>query len=285
MKIAFVTPSYRGDLERCRLLCESTTRFLPRDFEHVLLIDRRDIELFKPLQSDVVRIVESESLVPWWIFRVPGIKKFRISLQTPPLRNWIFQQILKLSAVNATDADVLHFVDSDVVLTKPFDRNYIVRDGKVRLQHTGRVGAEHDRWLKIAARLLAIKDKEAPRGNYVGNFITWKADNVRAMHRHIEKHNFGSWVRAVGSELHFSEYMIYGTFIDHVLGLDASGHFHDDRPNLYLSWGYEVETAEGLDRFFRERPEDSFGLMIHSKLGVQATDYEQRVRALWARYD
>jgi hypothetical protein len=34
-----------------------------------------------------------------------------------------------------------------------------------------------------------------------------------------------AWLRAVGRSLTFSEYMLYGVFVDEVLGLDASGHY------------------------------------------------------------
>ena len=56
MKFAPVTPSYAGDFERCALLVETARRCLPPDILHHLFVDRRDIELFRPLASARTRL-------------------------------------------------------------------------------------------------------------------------------------------------------------------------------------------------------------------------------------
>jgi hypothetical protein len=284
MKIAFVTPSYRGDLDRCRLLCESTTRMLPAGVEHLLIIDRRDLPLFKPLENGVVRVVEGDALLPWWMFRLPGLPNWRFNWLSVPVRGWIYQQLLKISAARATDADVIHFVDSDVVLTRPFDTGYLVKDGLVRLQHTAYESPSHRRWLEVARKLLGL-DPEIPlEGNFVGNFITWRRENVLKMIAHLEEKHHSSWIRRIASELQFSEYMLYGVYATKVLGLEAAGHFVDSSPNLSLCWDYDVRTEEGMDRFFDDLPEDSMGLMIHSKYGIPVEKYRPRIEALWSRW-
>jgi hypothetical protein len=282
MKIAFVTPSYRGDFERCRLLCESTSMFLPAGIEHVLMIDRNDVPRFQPLTNRTVRIVEAETLLPWWIFRIPGVRRWWASLATLPVRNWIYQQLLKIASVNATDADVLQFVDSDVTLVRPFDPEYLVRNGKVRLQHTAYESDEHRRWLEVACRLVGLKSREVVSGNYVGNFITWRRVNVLAMMDHIRQVTGKSWVRAFCGQLRFSEYMTYGTFVDHVLGTETAGHYHDASPNLALCWGHDLQSQDGLERFFSQVPATALGVMIHSKYGIPVERYRNLVAGLWS---
>jgi hypothetical protein len=281
MKIAFVTPSYRGDLERCRLLCESTTRFLPAGVEHLLLVDRRDVPLFRPLENRTVRVVVGESLLPWWIFRPPGVRRWWASLATPPIRNWIYQQLLKIAAYRATDADVLQYVDSDVTLIRPFPADYLVRDGRVRFQRVRYQSEGHRRWLRTAGRVLGVDLSAVEPVNYVGSFITWRRSNVLAMLDRIRQVTGKSWVRALGGCLHLSEYMTHGVFVDHVLGPEAAGVFRDDSPNLALCWDYDVRTEAGMDRFFADIAPAHFGVMIHSKFGIPVERYRARIARLW----
>lgn len=285
MKISFVTPSFAQDFQRCRLLCESTNRFLPTGVDHVLLIDRRDMPLFRPLRSATVRIVESESIMPRWIFRLPGATTWWASLATVPIRNWIYQQLLKISAYRATDADVLQFVDSDVVLTRPFPVGNVVRNGRVRLQHVAFHNESHERWLEVGRRLLGIPPAVKLGGNYVGNLISWRRDMLLAMLARVEERSGKSWQRTIGSQLSLSEYMLYGSFVDHIVGLDEAGHFRDSSPNLAHSWDASLKTPAGLHAFFDAIDGDALGVMIHSKLGVPAEAYEARVRQSWARWD
>ena len=51
LSIALVTPSYKPDFERCKLLTESVECCLQGDVTHYLVIDRKDFHLFKQLTS------------------------------------------------------------------------------------------------------------------------------------------------------------------------------------------------------------------------------------------
>lgn len=253
--------------------------------EHVLLIDRRDLEMFRPLESDTVRVVEAESLIPWWIFRVPGIRGWWASLGSLPIRNWLYQQLLKISAVHATNAEIIQFVDSDVTLTRPFPIDHVFRDGKVRLQRVAFHDPEHERWIRMAAKLLGVRQTLDIRHNYIGNLITWKRSNVLGMIDRIREEAGGaSHVRAIARAFHFSEYMTYGVYVDYVLGLEASGHFHDASANLHLCWDYDLKTPEGLDQFFREIEPRHLGIMIHSKDGIPIEAYRPKVEAIWRQH-
>ena len=241
--------------------------------------------MFKPLENSKVRILQSESLLPWWIFRIPTINGWLVSLKTMPIRNWIFQQILKLSISDLTEAEIIQFVDSDVTLLRPFDPAYLVRGDLVRLQHTQFAGPDHARWLDIARAILGLSEDVALSGNYVGNFITWRRSNLIAMKQFITERTGRSWIRTVASRIRFSEYMLYGIFADHVLGRDQSGHFHDDSPNLALCWDYDLHTEEGMARFFDSLTPEDFGIMIHSKYNIPFESYRSKVEQLWQRWD
>lgn len=283
MKIAFVTPTYRGDFERCQLLCESTTRFLPEDVEHILVVDRRDAPLFRSLENRTVRVVVGESLTPWWIFRVLGIEGWWASLGSLPVRNWLYQQILKISSVQATGADIINFVDSDVTLTRPFPLDYLRRGNLVRLQRVAYHHPSHERWIRVAGDLLGVREPLNIRHNYIGNFITWTRHNILAMIERIQEVGGTPWVRAVARRLQFSEYMTYGVYVDYVVGQAASGHFHDDSPNLHLCWDYDLRTDEGMEQFLSSHGPEHFGIMIHSKHEIPVERYRRGVEQIWSR--
>lgn len=284
MEIAFVTPSYRGDYERCRLLCESTTRFLPEGIEHILIVDKRDVPLFRQLENRTVRVVVGESLMPWWIFRLPGFNRGWISLAGLPVRNWIYQQMLKISAVYATEADIIQFVDSDVTLVRPFPVDYLFRGDRIRMQRVDYQSSEHTKWLQVAARLLDVQDEISTKYNYVGSFITWSRANVLGMIDRIEEVGRSSALMTISRQRGFSEYMTYGTYVDYVVGLEGSGHYYDNSPNLHLCWNYNVQTNEGMNEFFSDIKPEHFGIMIHSKYDIPVQNYRDQIKALWDKW-
>ena len=280
--VTFVTPSYRGDLERCRLLAESTSLFLPDDIKHLIIVDRRDLRLFEDLENDTVKIIEAESLLPWWIFRVPGIQSWWASLKSVPIRNWIYQQLIKISAINATDSDILQFIDSDVTLTRPFHKEYLFNGNKVRLQKTQYHSEDHSIWAKNAADLIGATTNNN-HSNYIGSFITWRREHILGMIKAIEEVNKTSFVKAIASKIHFSEYMTYGAYIDQIVGIENSGHFYDNSPNIHMCYEHDLSTNQGIDNFFSLITPDHFGVMVHSKNKIPINNYREHIYSIWAQ--
>ncbi len=50
--VALVTPSYRGDVERLELLCESVDRFVTGYDRHYVIVNDDDLALFAPFDSN-----------------------------------------------------------------------------------------------------------------------------------------------------------------------------------------------------------------------------------------
>ena len=98
LSYALVTPSFRLDFERCRLLTESVQQWVAPHMRHYIIVDRRDAKMFSPLVSNRTSLIVVEDIVPRWVFRVPGMQRFWLSLRTRPLKNWILQQIVKISS-------------------------------------------------------------------------------------------------------------------------------------------------------------------------------------------
>jgi hypothetical protein len=93
-----VTPSYAPDFERCRLLCKSIEQFVTPPVDHYVIVERRDLRLFRQLQGSRTEILPVQSILPWWIRRLPGARRWWLSMKTPPIRNWICQQLIKIAA-------------------------------------------------------------------------------------------------------------------------------------------------------------------------------------------
>jgi hypothetical protein len=282
MRLALITPSYAPDLERCRLLVESVERCLPGTVRQYIVVDRRDLALFSPLRSARIELRLVEDLLPWWILRIPTVRRWWLSLQTRPIRSWILQQLVKLSISDHVDADVLVFCDSDVTFLRPFDGSCFFDGDRVALLRVGYQSDLVDRWIATSRQILGV-EAVVPPATYVSNLITWRCDTVRRMRDHIEAVGGRHWIRAVCRHWHFSEYMLYGVYAEHVLGLQRSGHFVFDLPLIKPSWGEALRTRGDLRRFFEELTDANLGVMIHSKDGVPTEYYRPLVEAYWRR--
>ncbi len=247
---AIATPSYAGDFERCRLLCASIDRFVAGHSMHYLLVEDRDVALFRPLEGPRRRVIAEAELLPSWLRAWPdplslgrrrvwtGPGALRRGL--PPLRGWHAQQLRKLAMPLKTDEDVVLFADSDMIFLRPYDVRSLTVDGKVRLyRKTGNITAqmaEHIAWHDGAARLLGLEASEIPDADYINNMVSWRRGNVLAMITRIEELSGRDWVSAIAAQRQFSEYTIYGDFVERGLGFEAAGHWPDSHEPCKVYW-------------------------------------------------
>lgn len=280
MAFSLITPSYAPDFERCRLLCESVDRFA-RGATHYVVVDRRDERQFAPLRSHSREVMSVESILPPWIFRVPGAKRWWMSLRTRPLRNWVLQQLVKLSMSDVVQTDVMVYVDSDVTFVRPFGIERFMQGDRLRLNRVDFQSPQHAEWLCVAADLLGTDPAAVPAVNYVASLVPWRRRNLQRLHEHLAGRSGRQWIEAVAARKTFSEYMIYGLFVEQVMGFDEAGHVPMDSPVLHLSWGHDLTQPAGVDRYLDELGPKHIGLMIHSKDAIPLAHYAQKVRAIW----
>lgn len=282
-RFAMVTVSYAPDFERCQLLTESTERCLPDDVKHYVIVDRKDVQLFRQLRSSKVEILVVEDIIPWWIFRVPFFSKGWVSLKTFPIRNWILQQLVKLSASEAIAEDILVFCDSDVTFIRPFDvaNTFLDEQGRVAMLRVDFQSADVESWISTAQKILGIEQKPIPVWNYVGNLIAWRKENVLQMHRHIEAVHQTHWICAICKHWKISEYMLYGVMVDHVLGMEAAGHFSSAPELIKSSWSDDLNDMAALNQFFDGVQTQNVGVMLHSKYQIPITEYRHKLEQLW----
>jgi hypothetical protein len=275
-----ITPSYAPDFERCRLLCETVTQFHQSSINHYIIVDRKDYRLFSQLKKPNTEIITVESVLPWWIKKIPFLKNGWFSLKTLPLRNWFIQQLVKLSIAQVVNEDVLIFVDSDVAFIRPFDSKNFIVDRQVRLFREPSAiiaGSKLSPWCDVACDLLKLPAPTYPAPNYLGNVITWKRENVFKLHQYLETISERQWIQTIARSWELSEYILYGNFVEQVLG-EKSGHYYDPVKNCHEYWTPQSMSDRQLEQFFSEVSPNHVSVMISAKAGIPVARYEQYIK-------
>jgi Family of unknown function (DUF6492) len=284
LKFALITPSYAPDFERCKLLVQSVENCLVDDTKQYIIVDRRDFQLFKPLASSRIQILVVEEILPSWILRVPGTKKWWLSLRTLPIKNWVLQQLVKMSIFDVIDENVVVFCDSDNTFIRPFDmKSRLVKDGKLALLRVNFQNEDVYKWIENSKKLLGIENKEIPAVMYVSNMISWHRDNVLAMRRRLEEVNHKDWIRALCQYQNISEYTLYGVFVEHLVGLQRANHFLFDDELIKASWSIPLDSKDKVEDFFDNLKEENVGVMIHSKHDIPLEMYRYKIEAFWQK--
>ncbi|KQO01824.1 hypothetical protein ASF21_09635 [Arthrobacter sp. Leaf234] len=225
--LAIVTPSYAPDRELCGDLVRSVLQFSQENVHHHIVVPKQDLALFSSLSGDRTTIHCADHFLPRSMLRVPPINAWiNVRHPYPPVRGWIAQQIIKLSLASSLRADVVLLVDSDIVLIRPFSGSTFTPSGSASLFRVdaGIDGSlpRHRLWHQTARRLLGLPpDDRTVLPDYICCPCVWVPDVVRSMLTRIERETGTDWATAVGAELHFSEMILYGVFIEEVFGLDG----------------------------------------------------------------
>jgi hypothetical protein len=248
LSYALITPSFRLDFERCALLVESAERWVPRQVRHYLVVDKRDVPLFRSLAGPRTEVLVVEEIVPPWIVRLPGVRRFWWSWRSRPIKNWILQQMVKLSVATTVPQDVLLYVDSDVFFAAPFEPKSMERDGRVPLfVEEGQIGKIHfnDAWHSVAAHLLGLPVEAPYDTNFIGNVICWRRENALTLQQHLTKIARRPWPLALAPQSVFSEYILYGLYMRRVLG-ERSGHYADNVDRTLTYWDEKPMSSTDL---------------------------------------
>lgn len=282
--VAIVTPSFRGDLERCELLAEGTARFASREHRHVVIVPRRDLAIFRERVGRFgAAVLPEEELLPPLV-PVPGSRKWRMTLRGWPVRGWIVQQVVKLAYACHSSADAVLCADSDTCVVRPFDAALTLLPGdRVRLfaEPDNGDGPMHREAYRRARALLALRPKEYTGLGFVGNFISWSPDAARALARRLEETSGDEWRSLLLRQRLLSEYTLYGLFVLDVAGLEATRHLADARKVVTEHWTHDVLSDEALVRFLGSLGERHVAVHVQSKTRYSFDVYARAVRRLW----
>lgn len=273
LSFAIVTPSYRPDFERCRLLAESVLTHVPPPVQHYILVDRCDRDLFSVLRTSRTHIVLKQDILPWWLIQVPVLRKWWLNLRGFPVRGWILQQLAKLSVNYAVDADVYVFLDSGAFFVRGYDPRSTLHGVDVPLfreQKSEVRLAWNTRWHQIAAGLLGLAPRASYDTSYVGNLIYWRRDNLVRMQQHIERVTGQAWLKPLARQLRLSEYVLYGMFVEHVLG-EQSGHYFSSLDLSLNHWTEQFLDQSALTELKSKLDPNVAVVMINEKAHVSAS--------------
>lgn len=271
---ALVTPSYWKDAERCRFLLETTERWVPADIRHYLVVARADLALFRPMLNKRTILLVVEDIIPRWLFRAPGFRRFWFSLRTRPVKNWILQQIVKLSVPATVMEDVLLYADSDMFFVAAFNPTLFEKHDSVPLfaesVPPGMIPAQ-DKWQVVCSKLLGLAPEPSFATNYVSQLIWWRRANALATVRRVEQITGRPWQQAIARLSGFSEYILYGLHSERILAAN-SGHWRDEMVRTLCYWGTRPLSIQELQTLKAKRKPHHHSAMVSSKSDTPITD-------------
>jgi Family of unknown function (DUF6492) len=225
-QLAVITPTWAPDAELFEELHRSVLEYTSDDTVHHLIVPAAHKARFARYRGPRCRIWTHPELLPRRYVRLPGGIWVNPLRPWPPVRGWVMQQAAKIAATAAVDADVAMIIDSDAVLVRPASTADFTDGDALRLHraeaavHAGL--ARHVRWHHVARRLLGLP---APQGLPLPDYVTplnfWAPAVVRAMQERITETTGRHWLDAFTAELHISEFIVYGVFVDEV---HSAGH-------------------------------------------------------------
>ncbi|MES2741014.1 MAG: DUF6492 family protein [Pseudomonadota bacterium] len=254
--LTVITPSYRNDFDLVTDLCKSMDQFLRIPFKHVLIVPNADLAMFAGLNGANRSVLSEEALLRPSGFRkipfpkrirIPGIidKRFREQWWcrgVGRVNGWVTQQLIKLSASDLSQTDLIMFIDSDNVLFRPLELAHLYQGSQVKLgQRAMRPDMQsHFQWHANGLSLLGIEGFSGQHFNYIGNLIVWKRAALVGLQQRIAQVSGLDWRIAVARVKAVSEYILYGLYCEQV-AKDQSYHAFVE-PELTCSfWTSEAD--------------------------------------------
>ncbi|OWW04831.1 hypothetical protein ATY81_02320 [Rhizobium sp. R72] len=252
--ISLITPSYRGDLDSCRLLCDSIDRYVTGYDMHYIVIGDEDAEYFAPMEGQRRQVIVSSTLLPslWSLPKWRGRRYWWGPHLRLPVYGWHLQQMRKIAMSLAQPSDRVMCIDSDNCFCRPLDLGVIASTSK--LAHyvaPGDVNPSrpgHVRWWKNAHRLLGLTPPALPGDDFISQMVLWDRQTVASMVRRIEGASSLPWWLALARLRHFSEYLIYGVAVANDVEL-AERHERISQSPCLTYWEGPPLDAAGLETF------------------------------------
>jgi len=154
----------------------------------------------------------------------------------------------------------------------------LVRDDKLMLFRAPGAGndpAQH-RWHRTAANVLGLPEREYFGASYIGSISAWRRDHLFELYERIQHTTGQNWFAALARQMHLSEYILYGIFVEFVLG-EKSRHYFDAPDICHISWDYPMKTEADLERFFAEVRPQHVAFMLASNLGFPVSKYRSLI--------
>jgi hypothetical protein len=268
-RMSVITKSFASDFELCVDLHRSVLDYSPDSVHHHIIVPRSDLKLFGQLAGPRTHIRCENDLLPRSFVPVPFTNvTVNLGRPFPPVRGWIMQQVVKLAAVAASEDDVVLVADSDLEFVRPLAVETFVRDDVVRFYRKPRAIDEHlprhVAWHRTARALLGLPPAQPQYPDYISSMLACDPSMVRRMLARVAAVTDGPWTTAIARQLHFSEWILYGVFVDDVIGAPANSFASAD-PLCLAYWDTTPLNRDGaVDFLHGVRPTD-VAAMISAK--------------------
>ncbi|MBW9114071.1 hypothetical protein JNB88_10515 [Rhizobium cauense] len=267
--ISLITPSYRGDLDSCRLLCDSIDRYVTGYDVHYIVVGDEDAEAFAALEGERRRVVVSSSLFPplWPLPKWRGRRYWWAPFLRLPIYGWHLQQLRKIAMTLAQPSERVMCIDSDNCFCRPLDLSLAAT--APRLSHYVALGdvnqsrPSHVRWWQNAHRLLGLSTPSLPGDDFISQMVLWERKSVEAMTKRIERASNLPWWQAMARIRHFSEYLIYGVAVATDAEL-AERHERVSQSPCLTYWQGPALDGAGLAAFVKGLRADQTTIAIQS---------------------
>jgi hypothetical protein len=274
--VALLTPTYGRDLEMCTLLCESVDRHLAAFSKHYLLVPDCDLPLFSHFESARRIVIPASKLLPQWLRPLPRFiqrkrRHYWWSFRTKPVSGWHVQQFLKIAATTSLPHQRYCILDSDVVFFRDFDLSRFEYPNPIPLLNkpdavtAGQI--RHSHWVATTHRLLGLPHPPLPASDFIGHIIFWDQQTTRAMVSKIEAATGLGWVEALCRTHGFSEYMLYGYFVQSDAGVSGR-HAPTSRTPCVSYWDPAKLSPGELNRLLLGADKDDVAFSVASFSGT-----------------
>ena len=199
---------------------------------------------------------------------------------------WHLQQMIKIGIAAHVSEDGLAYCDSDTFFLRPFDVGSLTRQGQFRLFHdAGRASLDaiaNPSYTKASLEMLNVANAAGTYHSYIDNFVTWHRPTVLAMCDYLARNFNGKWHRALRHRIQFSEYILYGLFVDEVQQTNPH-HYVDNLSLCRTQWHRQAMTAQEVETFCTQLPPHVVTVGVQSfagiELGLLAQQFEKAAAA------
>lgn len=296
MSVELMSPSYSADAGLLEELHTSIQEYAG-DLPYTVIVPDRDTKVFEEMlakreQSTTLGVSDFVPKAFWnttSLASLPSLSRLgpigavtgRVrSIQAiaparfPLVRGWIMQQLMKVSYSAKSTADSVLMIDSDVSLIRELDTAWFTQPSTPTFVSDSTIDMSmkrHRQWHSQARRILGLPSDDRPvYNNYISALLCWSPELVRSMIAHIERVHRVEWWRPVLSSPYFSEAILYGVYVEEVLGGRLKGLRIVSSSRVLSHWQPTPLTDETADELLD-------GLSIeHLAIQLQSTSNTSR---------
>lgn len=288
MKNILVTPTFAPDFERCKAMLKSSARWVSGVDEHILIVDKADLGLFKKLQDKRVRVICKNEVLPIGLFQIPLQKRWWLTNCSLPVRGWILQQIMKIAVAKEAKADAVVFADSDIMFIRNFDLNDLWSGNNLRLFRANRgpnlySDKRYKNWYEFGCNALNLDNPHRQSGAFITQLATMRPDLTKRLCHTLENKFSVPWYETLLNTWDFSEYILYGIFVESLsekFGTEHAGHYFNDKELCHSSWFYDIHSKTDVDDFVSGVADRHYAVHLQSNLGLGSTTLSNAIESM-----